>query len=80
MSETRGPRSTYGRNREVDRAGSMGWPDFAISYPNFPTRSGYYLRIMGRQKDRAFLNLQGDGIRKVDPLTSDLAQSIRLKR
>ena len=30
-----------------------------------PTRA-YYLRIMGTQKDRAFLNLQGDGIVVVD--------------
>jgi hypothetical protein len=30
-----------------------------------PTKA-YYLRIMGTQKDRAFLNLQGDGIVVID--------------
>jgi hypothetical protein len=30
-----------------------------------PTKA-YYLRIMGTQKNRAFLNLQGDGIVVVD--------------
>jgi hypothetical protein len=39
MSETRGHTAPYGRNREVARARRVEWPDIAISYPNFPTRS-----------------------------------------
>lgn len=39
MSETRGPRSAYGRNREAGHARSMGRPDIAICSPSFPTSS-----------------------------------------
>jgi hypothetical protein len=41
---------------------SANWLDVAYDQPT----KAYYLRMMGTQKDRAFLNLQGDGIVVVD--------------
>ena len=38
MSETRGLRSPYGRNRGVGRAGSMGWPEYRDLLPEFPDK------------------------------------------
>ncbi len=31
----------YEQNREVGRAGGVGWPDIALGSPNFPTGSSY---------------------------------------
>jgi hypothetical protein len=39
MSETRGLRSPYGRNRGLGRAGSMGWPEYRYLLPEFPSGS-----------------------------------------
>ncbi|HEX7509448.1 MAG TPA: beta-propeller domain-containing protein [Polyangia bacterium] len=44
-----------------------------------PTKA-YYLRIMGTQKDRAFLNLQGDGIVVVDIAKPTAPKPIRFLR
>jgi hypothetical protein len=49
-----------------------------IAY-NQPTKA-YYLRIMGTQKDRAFLNLQGDGIVVIDIATPAAPKPISFLR